>query len=123
MPIAFRFLCAAEKVDLVAFLQSHVGFLPLRQAPGVSAHAANFSEITIDPHLQNLHLKQRLNGMLDLDLVGVRPDAEQDLIVFLREQAAFLGYERRLNDFLRLSHAANLSSISRSTCSVMMRCS
>src|SRR4051812_9019617 len=114
---------AAEKVDLVPFLQSHVGLFPLRKPAGVFADALNFAQIAHDPDFHDLHFKERLDRVLDLDLVGVAPDAEQNLICLLAEQTSLFGHERGLNDFLRLSHAASLSSIARSACSVMMRCS
>src|SRR5438094_2890887 len=91
-------LRSLEEVDPAALGQRDVGLLPVGAPPLVPADATDLPELAARPHLLDLHLEEGLDRMADLDLVGVRVDAEDDLVPLLVHQRAFLGDDRALHD-------------------------
>src|SRR5206468_1343857 len=91
-------LRSLEEVDPAALGQGDVGLLPVGAPPLVPADAADLPELAARPHLLDLHLEEGLDRVTDLDLVGVRVDAEHDLVPLLVHQRPLLGDDRALHD-------------------------
>src|SRR5207245_10381375 len=91
-------LRSLEEVDPAALGQGDVGLLPVGAPPLVPADAADLPELAARPHFLDLHLEEGLDRVTDLDLVGVRVDAEHDLVPLLVHQRPLLGDDRALHD-------------------------
>src|SRR4051812_4196105 len=68
-----------EEVDLVALLQGHDRLLPVRAAPDEATDALLLAADALRVHVGDLHVEERLDGLLDLDLVGVAIALEEAL--------------------------------------------
>src|ERR1700730_1592201 len=103
-----------NQVDLLAFLQRHDCFLPMRLAPEIlSALAFLFSGVIAGVNIENFLLEHALDGVLDLDLIRPRTDAKNILVQLLAQYRRFLSQRRGLNNVVRLVHfilSANFSS-------------
>ena len=63
---------------LLAFLEPDVGLAPVAALAAAAAHPLHLSADVEEADLFDLDLEQLFDGLLDLDLVGVRVDLEGD---------------------------------------------
>src|SRR4030095_3445782 len=96
---------SSYEIDLVALLQSHYRFLPPRPAPKRPAQAFFFSSVIARIHIDDCFLKQMLDCVLDLDLVGLWADAKDILVLLLAHQRRLFRQRRGLNDVVWLVHS------------------
>src|ERR1043165_955237 len=96
----FSFLSGLCQDDLVAFLQGHDGFFPIRRAAGGGgALAARFAVDVQRVDLGDFDLEQLLHGLANLCLVRPRVGPHSVLIELFALARALLGEPDRLNDF------------------------
>src|SRR6266404_3547468 len=75
-----------NEVDLLAFLQCHDRFLPVRLASVIGApFAFLFARIVARVNIDNFLLEHAFDCVLDLDLVRARTYAEDILVVLLAQ--------------------------------------
>src|SRR5579884_660230 len=81
---------------LLAGLQPHVGFLPVRAVTGEAAAAAELTDVIHGSNVGHLDAKQLLDGGFDFRLVGLLRhfEAERALVVLFGH--ALLGDDRPL---------------------------
>src|ERR1700758_3042828 len=75
-----------DKIDLLAFLQSHDGFLPPRPSSKRSPHTSLLAGVITSVHLQDFLLKKALNRVFDLNLVCLGLDAEDIFVLLFAHQ-------------------------------------
>src|SRR6478672_786852 len=82
---------------LLAVLQFHVSLLPVRAVAHESSPAAHLAFHVRRPHFGHFHFEQFLDGLLHLNLVGVRSDfkAQRALVVFFCD--TFFRHQRPAN--------------------------
>jgi LmbE family N-acetylglucosaminyl deacetylase len=80
-------------------------------AVAAAADPTRFPEDVRRPDLHDLHLEHPLDGMLDLELVGVRSHLEHHLIADLVDEGALLGDHRRRDDVVFALHPVTRSLI------------
>ena len=84
----------------------------MRPAPKIrSALAFLFPGVVAGVHIDNLFLKQALDGLLDLNLVGARADAKNVLVQFFAEQRRLFRQRRGLDDIVGLVHLLSRRSL------------
>src|SRR6185312_4715297 len=77
-------------VDRLAFLEAHVGFLPILRAAHGAAEAAGLARLVDDLYAGNLHFEHELDGFLDVGLGCIATHAKRVLVVVLhRERRLF----------------------------------
>ena len=74
------------EVDLLAFLQGHDGFLPVRPSSQWPPHAFLFAGVIAGVHSDHFLLKQPFNCVLDLNFARTRADAEDILVQLFTHQ-------------------------------------
>ena len=89
-----------EEIDSEPFLQGNGGLLPVRPLPIPSAQSFQLAQYVEGSHLFHLHLEEVLDGMLNLNLIGIRVDLEHILTVCLFLLSAFLSNPRPSDDCL-----------------------
>src|ERR1041385_6925349 len=94
----------SDKIDLLAFFQGHDCFLPSRPSSQRSPHASLLAGVITSVHVYYFLLEQPLNRVLDLNLVCIRTDAEDVLILLLAHQSRLLSQRSGVNDLVRLAH-------------------
>src|SRR5678816_3724705 len=95
-------LRSLDEVDLVAGLELHDGFLPLRPSPLVTSHALELAREGGRADGDDLHVEDRLDGGTDLHLVGVRSHLEGHGVEVFLLLHALLGHERANDDVARV---------------------
>ena len=96
-----------DEIDLLAFLQRHDRFLPMRFAAEVGAALAFlFAGVIAGVHVHDLLLKELLDRLLDLNLVRARTDAENILVLLLAQERRLFRQRRGLDDIVGLVHSA-----------------
>src|ERR1700678_3141410 len=97
----------AEEVDRVTLLQGDDGLLPVLHLAVRTTHATVLAAHDERVDVGDLDLEEGLNGVFDLDLVGLARDLEDDLIR-LAKLARLLGQnDGLLDDALRIHLAAS----------------
>src|SRR5829696_342994 len=95
---------ALEDLDLVAFRELHDRPLPVRLAPDALPHPLVLPAVVRRPHSGHLDAEQRLNGLANLQLVGVGVHLEVVLpAVLVRDRARF-GDERPHDGAMKRRH-------------------
>jgi len=74
------------QIDLLTFLQRHDGFLPPRPSPQRAPNASLLARVVTSVYVDDLLLEEALNGVLDLNLVRLRIDAENVFVLILAHQ-------------------------------------
>src|SRR4029453_12504396 len=87
-----------REVDFLAFLQAHVGLLPVRPATHVLAEALLLALDVDDLHRRHLDglvllAEHQLDRRLHLRLGGARIDLEDHLLVLVRDASAFFRHD------------------------------
>ena len=78
------------QIDLLAFFQRHDGFFPSRTASEGPADSSFLAGVITRVHIDDSLLKKPLNCVLDLNLVRLRTDAEDVLVLLLAHQRRLL---------------------------------
>src|SRR5215831_19398191 len=73
----------SDQIDLLALLQCYDGFLPPGTTPDGSTQAFFLAGVITSVHIDNSFLEQPFDCVLDLNLVGLRADAEDILVLLL----------------------------------------
>src|SRR5436190_13069942 len=84
-----------REVDYLARLQAHVGLLPVATPAKMRAEALLLALDVGDLHRLDLDLEHQLDRGLDLGLRRVLHDAEDHLLVLVRDERAFFRHDRR----------------------------
>src|SRR5512146_2539028 len=113
-----------EQLDLLIGLERHDGLLPVVAAPdpatlslGLAAHLHRLDRI-------HLHIENRFDGTLDLDLVRAARHFEEVLLMSLTQHGALLGDEHLADDRTRVvAHFAKTSFTRASPSCVSSSCS
>jgi hypothetical protein len=87
-----------KKFDRVALLERGGGFLPAAFLGHASPGAADFAGQRRGVDLKDLDLEERLDGLLDLALVGLGVDLEGHLVLVDLAEVAFFGDDRAADD-------------------------
>src|SRR5579883_1678867 len=108
-----------EEVDLVPLLQGDDRLLPVGAAADEATDPLLLAADDLRLHVVDLDVEQRLDRLLDLDLVGVAIDLEEHLradvllgdgagetAAGLAQAGALLGEERALDHVMRGPHSA-----------------
>ena len=94
-------LSGLREIQVTAFLEAHIGFLPVA-TPADEAPEALFLALDVEDldssHFDLLFLEHRFDGVLDIGFGGVGGDAESDLAQLVRDHRAFLGNDGREQD-------------------------
>src|SRR5882672_2515183 len=98
-------LLPLEELDRVAFLERHDRLLPVGPLAFGPADAPELAPHDRGLHVQDLHLEELLDGLLDLGLVGLEVDLEGELVLAVAHAIELLGVERALDD-LEAVHAS-----------------
>src|SRR5205085_6503257 len=83
--------------------------LPVAALTAEASLAANLPQNLLRAHRRDLHLEDRFDRALDVDLVGVTRHLEQVLVPHLAEDRPLLGDERAPHDGPRILHRAQSS--------------
>src|SRR5204862_3676406 len=95
---------SSYQIDLLAFLQSHNCFLPSRSASNGSPHTSLLASVITCVHVHDLLLKKALNCVLDLNLVRLRADPEDILILLFAHQRRLFSQRSGVNNLVWLVH-------------------
>src|SRR5262249_53728764 len=87
-----------EEVDPAPLGEGHVGLLPVGTPALMPPHPPHLPQLPVGADLRHLHLEERLDRLADLDLVGARIHAEDDLVAQLVHQRALLRNNGALDD-------------------------
>src|SRR6266480_3298078 len=79
-----------DQIDLLAFFQRHDGFFPSRPPSQGPADSSLLASVITRVHIDDGLLKKPLNCGLDLNLVRLRTDAEDILVLLLAHQCRLL---------------------------------
>src|SRR5437016_4386102 len=114
MPRASSHLHSLDKVGgFLARLESHISLAPVSAFAFEFAHALHLSANVEEANLFDFHVEELLDGVLDLDLVGLRVDLERNDVRCVAEDGALLRHQRPADDLIRV----HFSSASVSRCS------
>src|SRR4051812_42282954 len=97
-----------KELDLVAWLERHDRLLPVAQLRVAPPHALVLAAHDHRVDVHDAHLEERLDRVLDLDLVRVLADLEDHLVVALPEAVALLREDDRPADDLFRLHGCLL---------------
>src|SRR6476659_2258490 len=84
-----------REVDFLPRLQAHVGLLPVAAPAHVRAEALLLALDVGDLHRLDVHLEHQLDRGLHLGLRRVLHDAEDHLLVLVRDERALFRHDRR----------------------------
>src|SRR5438477_10090410 len=87
-----------EELDRRALGQGDESFLPIGSMSGVPALTLGLAMHADGAHRVHLHVEDRLDGALDLDLVRVAGDLEEIPVLLLSKPGALLGDHRAALD-------------------------
>jgi hypothetical protein len=96
----FLTLGSFEEINPKPFFQGDGGLLPVRPFPVPSAQSFQLAQHVEGSHLLHLHLKEMLDGMLNLNFIGIRVDLEHILTARLFLLGAFFSNQRPSDDRL-----------------------
>src|SRR3954453_15966811 len=98
LDVGFTFTSAMSalrrEVDFLSRLQAHIGLLPVTAPAEMRAEALLLALDVGNLHRLHLHLEHQLDGCLHLGLRGVLHDAEDDLLVLVRDERALFRHDR-----------------------------
>src|SRR5436305_13188309 len=97
-------LHAFDKVrSFPSLFEPHVGFAPVAALAGVAAHPLHFATDVEQPDVVDLYVEQLLDGVLDLDLVGLDVDLEgDDVRSGIAHHGRLLRHQRTADDLIRV---------------------